>query len=207
MRERYVEQLIAGQADDAQRLVAEALRVAPTEAVYEELIAGALHEVGRRWEAGEVSVAEEHLATGICEIVLPDMAVRLPRAPRRLRTAIVACVPGELHAIGSRFVADFLEAAGWDVLHLGAMTPADSLAEMVVARGAEVVALSATTPGRTIAIEDACRRLRALPRPPLIALGGQAFPTEDEALRAGGDIFVRSPDALVAALAARYPGR
>jgi methanogenic corrinoid protein MtbC1 len=207
LRERYVEQLIAGEAGQAQRVVAEALRVVPVGTVYHALLAEGLYEVGRRWARGDVSVAEEHLATGICEVILPDLAYRLPRVPRCRRTAIVACVPGELHALGSRIVADFLEAAGWDVLHLGALTPAGALAELVVARQAEVVALSATTPERIPEVEEVCRRLRSLPSRPLIAEGGQAFTGEAEALRIGGDVFVRSPEALVAALRERFPAR
>jgi MerR family transcriptional regulator, light-induced transcriptional regulator len=175
--------------------------------VYHALLAEGLYEVGRRWARGDVSVAEEHLATGICEVILPDLAYRLPRVPRRRRTVIVACVPGELHALGSRIVADFLEAAGWDVLHLGALTPAGALAELVVARQAEVAALSATTPERIPEVEEVCRRLRSLPRRPLVAVGGQAFTGEAEALRIGGDVFVRSPEALVAALHERFPER
>ena len=158
LRERYVELLIAGEARGAHAVVAEALRAAPVEAVYRELVTEALHEVGDRWERGEVSVAEEHLATGICETSLPDLAERLPRRPRCHRIAIVACVPWELHALGARIVSDFLEAGGWDVLHLGALVPASVLAQLVVARNADVVALSATTARSLAELRD---RLRA----------------------------------------------
>jgi MerR family transcriptional regulator, light-induced transcriptional regulator len=205
LRERYVDQLIAGDAADAQRLIGEALRVVPVATVYHALLAESLYEIGRRWARGEVTVAEEHLATGICEVILPDLAVRLPRSPRFRRTVIVACAPGELHALGSRIVADFLEAAGWDILHLGALTPADALAELVVARGADVVAMSATTSERLPEAEQACARLRQLPFSPLIVAGGQAFAGEREALGIGADVFVRSPEALCSALAERFP--
>jgi methanogenic corrinoid protein MtbC1 len=206
LRDRYVEQLIAGEAREAQRLVAEALQLAPATAVYHGLLSEALYEVGRRWECGQVTVAEEHLATGISEAVLPQVAFRLPREPRRRRTAIVACVPGEQHAVGSRVVGDFLEAAGWDVLHLGALTPAGDLAQLVVARNAQAVALSATTPDRLHEVEKVLERLRALPRAPFVAVGGQAFGTASAVTSLGdGAVFVRTPEALVGALAERFP--
>lgn len=204
LRERCVEQLIAGDAASTQRIVNEALRVVPVPTVYHALLAESLYEVGRRWACGELTVAEEHLATGICETILPDLAVRLPRGPRCRRTAIVACAPGELHTLGSRIVADFVEASGWDVLHLGGLTPPGALAELVVARSADVVGLSATMSDRLAEVADVCARLSALAYPPVIAVGGQAFAGEREAQGAGADVFVRSPEALVAALAERF---
>jgi MerR family transcriptional regulator, light-induced transcriptional regulator len=206
LRERYVDQLIAGEAREAQRIVAHALHLAPASAVYHGLLSEALYEVGRRWELGAVTVAEEHLATGISETVLPQVAFHLPRSPRCRRTAIVACVPGELHAIGSRVVGDFLEAAGWDVLCLGARTPAGALCELVVARHAEVVALSASTTDRLVELDEVLTRLESLPRAPFVAVGGQAFATAraTHGVRDGA-VFVRTPEALVAALGERFP--
>jgi len=206
LRDRYVEQLIAGEAREAQRIVAEALHLAPASAVYHGLLSEALYEVGRRWELGAVTVAEEHLATGISETVLPQVAFHLPRVPRRRRTAIVACVPGELHAIGSRVVGDFLEAAGWDVLCLGALTPAGDLCELVVARNVQAVALSASMPERLSEVDEVLAHLRTLPRPPFVAVGGQAFATAraTNGVRDGA-LFARTPEALVTALAERFP--
>ena len=42
------------------------------------------------------------------------------RPPKDGRLAIVSGTPDELHALGTRMVADFLEADGWEVLLLGA---------------------------------------------------------------------------------------
>jgi methanogenic corrinoid protein MtbC1 len=206
LRERYVEHLIAGAAREAQRIVAKALRLAPAAAVYHVLVDEALYEVGRRWETGEVSVAEEHVATGISEVVLPQVAFHLPRAPRRRRTAIVACAPDELHAVGSRVVSDFMDAAGWDVLHAGALTPAGALCELVVSQGADVVALSASMTERLPEINAVLARIESLPHAPFVAVGGQAFATAaaTTSLHDGAQ-FVRTPEALVATLDARFP--
>jgi MerR family transcriptional regulator, light-induced transcriptional regulator len=205
LRERFVERLIAGDAQAAQQVVADALDVAPVAAVYREVLTEALYEVGRRWQRGDVGVAEEHLATGICEVVLPDLAARLPRLPRRRRTAVAACVPGELHAVGSRIVGDVLDAAGWDVLHLGAFMPTGGLVEIVVARNVDVVALSAAGERRLPELEEAAARLRALPRPPLVALGGLAVSGQPEGERADVAVVSHSPEALVELLAERFP--
>jgi len=204
LHERFVERLIAGDALAARRLVAVALAHAPAALVYEQLITRSLHEIGRRWRSGEVGVAHEHLATGICERILPLLAARLPRRARRGRLAVVACAPWELHALGSRIVADFLDAGGWDVLHLGALVPANVLAELALARRADVVALSATTARSGMELQDVCRRLNRLTWAPLVAVGGQALGADDLPPLTDATL-VRTPEALVALLAERFP--
>ncbi|KAB7669363.1 B12-binding domain-containing protein [Bacillus sp. B1-b2] len=41
--------------------------------IYDELITTALREIGYMWQRNEISVAEEHLATGVCEVLLSDI--------------------------------------------------------------------------------------------------------------------------------------
>ncbi len=57
---------------------------------------------------------------------------------------LAAWVEGELHDVGARMVADFFEMDGWDTTCLGANTPGDALIEALRARGATLVAISAT---------------------------------------------------------------
>jgi methylmalonyl-CoA mutase cobalamin-binding domain/chain len=64
--------------------------------------------------------------------------------PRNGRTAVVACVGGELHDLGARMVADFLEIDGWDTLYLGANTPPESIAQMAHQNHADLLCISAT---------------------------------------------------------------
>jgi methanogenic corrinoid protein MtbC1 len=208
VRARYVAALLDGNAIDARAQIAEALTLLPAEEVYLRLVGPALHIVGEEWERARASIAEEHLATSVSEIVLADLAERLEREPRRNHTAVVACGPGELHAVGSRVVADFLDADGWDVLHLGAMTPGQALAELVVARNAAVVAISVALPTRIPEVAETTRLLRALPFAPVVALGGQAFGGRAElALRAGADVVAASPPELVGRLGERFARR
>jgi methanogenic corrinoid protein MtbC1 len=204
VRHRYVEALLAGDTIAARGLVDESLRLVDVAGVYLRVVQPALYEVGVRWEEARIGVGDEHVATSVSEVVLADLAGRLPQRARRKLTALVACGPGELHAVGSRVVADFLDADGWDVLHLGATTPGGALAELVVARQASLVAVSIALPQRIPEVAGACRRLRALPRPPLIALGGQAFAEPALALRAGADVAASSPTDLVRQLSERF---
>ena len=144
--------------------------------VYLEVLQPALYEIGRRWEEAEISIAQEHLATATTQSLMARLAERLDAGTdRRGRTRLVACAEGELHSLGGRMVADFLDADGWDVLFVGALSPVGALAEMAAERGVDVVALSASLSERLPEVAAAVRALRALDPRPLIAVGGQAF--------------------------------
>jgi methanogenic corrinoid protein MtbC1 len=91
IRARYLELLLDGDARGARATIAEALEVATAATVYFEVVQPALYEVGRLWERAHVSVAQEHLATGVSEVMIGELAGRLPRRTPRARTAIVAC--------------------------------------------------------------------------------------------------------------------
>lgn len=167
-------------------------------------------EIGRLWETAQIGVAQEHLATQITQTVLARLAPSLEDAAAALevsgrrRTAIVAGTPGELHAIGARMVADFLEASGWDVLLLGPDTPLAEIAELATERAPDVVALSTSLSFNLLAAGRVFARLRELESPPLLIAGGRAYEGQaDRALLAGADVFATDPEALLRELALR----
>jgi MerR family transcriptional regulator, light-induced transcriptional regulator len=71
-------------------------------------------------------------------------------------------------------VADFLDADGWDVLFLGALSPSTAVADLARSQAVDVVALSAALPARVPELANAVRVLRALEPAPVIAVGGLA---------------------------------
>ena len=114
--------------------------------IYLGVLQPALYEIGRSWAVGDFSVADEHSATAVTQSVLGMLGPRMRTAPKDGRLAVVTGSPEERHALGVQMVADFLEGDGWEVLNLGASTPAQDLARMVDAEQPDVVALSASTP-------------------------------------------------------------
>jgi methylmalonyl-CoA mutase cobalamin-binding domain/chain len=192
LRTRYVDALVAGDLAAAERLIAGS--GADVRTLYLEVLQPALYEIGRRWEEAEISVAQEHLATAATQSLMARLAERLDGGARRDRRVLVACAEGELHSIGVRMVADFLEADGWDVLFVGALSPPSAVADLAAAQGVDVVALSAALAQRVPEIVRAVEALRALATVPVIAVGGQAFGGDaDVALRTGADLY--APDA------------
>jgi MerR family transcriptional regulator, light-induced transcriptional regulator len=68
-----------------------------------------MHEIDNRWESGEVSVAEEHFATGILRGRMLSLARNGGAGSGPL--ALLACPPGEQHDLGSSARARSVRAA------------------------------------------------------------------------------------------------
>lgn len=140
-----------------------------------DLITPALHEIGDRWERGEIGVADEHLASSVCEWLLFSIAGRERRALASDRRVIVGCSAGELHALGALVVSNVLSERGWRVLHLGASTPVDAWAPIVRTRRADVAVLSTTTQAAVAPVPETVRSIREARPACLVVVGGQAY--------------------------------
>ena len=210
LRDAYLDALLGRRTADARDVVDAALQAGMTVAeVYLEVLAPALHDIGHRWAMGDLNVAEEHYATALTQGLLDQLAPRMRVPPTGGRLAIVTSTPGELHALGARMAGDFLEADGWEVLQLGASTPAEDLVELAGREAPDAVALSTSTARSLPAVSDVLRRLRALEPRPLVAVGGQFWTAETSrtARDLGADIVATDPRMLVAALRERVPTR
>jgi len=90
---------------------------------YVNVIAPCLYEVGRLWEEGEISAAQEHLATAIVSRVMSVMYGPFVLGNRTKGKAVMITAPGEEHDLGARMTADLLEMDGWQVDYLDAQSP------------------------------------------------------------------------------------
>ena len=200
--------LLARDSARARRAVEVALEDGvPIPDIYLEVLEPALREVGHRWAMGALNVAEEHYATAVAQSILDGLSRRLTRAPKDGRLAVVTGTPEELHALGARMVADFLEADGWEVIQLGPGAPG--------ARHRRAGRVRAARPGRALdrhrgrdqrRRRGAARAAALDPRPCIVA-GGQFWTAETSpsALEFGADLVMQDPRELVATLHQRIP--
>jgi methanogenic corrinoid protein MtbC1 len=141
----YMDHLLAGRRREAEILIlgeAEAGRRVGD--LYLEVFQPVLHEIGTLWQAGLVSVAQEHYCTAATQFIMSRLYPYIFRAPVQDRVMVGACVSGELHEVGIRMVTDFFEMAGWDTHYLGASMPESDLVAKVKSSRADVLALSVT---------------------------------------------------------------
>jgi MerR family transcriptional regulator, light-induced transcriptional regulator len=159
---RYLDAQLAGDRNEALRIIlakGPEAGVAP-DALYLDVVGAAQRELGRLWQEGRITVADEHQASAISQFVLAHLYAHLDRAPGNGKLVAVACVDGDLHEMGARMASDFLEAAGFDVRYLGADVPTSTLIAHCTRHRPVLVALSATMVAHFAALQRAIRRLR-----------------------------------------------
>lgn len=147
----------------------------PLRDVYLEVVQGALYEIGERWAANQITVADEHLATAVAQSVLAHLYPELPAVAKTRGRIVIAGVEGELHQIGANVVADLLEADGFEVRFLGTNVPPDAVARTVEEWKADALGVSMTMLHhlpRLRTLLDRLRRHAGPPRP--VVLGGAA---------------------------------
>ena len=178
----YLKAQLTGARDEALRVVLEdgLARGLSIKELELGVLSAAQREIGRLWQENQVSVAEEHLATSVTQLVMSHLYRHLPRESHNGKVALVACVEGELHDMGGRFGADFLEMAGFEVRFLGANVPTKSLLAMVERDRPDVVGLSAAMSFHLPALRAAIDGVRAL--------RGQEYP-----IIVGGHVVAWSP--------------
>ncbi len=205
LMENYVRCLVTPDASGARLLIEDSLLAGVSaETIYLEVIDPAMREIGRLWESAQVSVAQEHLATQITQAVIATLGLALSGTTTvgRGRLAVVACSPGERHALGGQMVADFLESQGWTALALGPDTPITDLVGFARAQRAELVALSTALSRNLLSVTRTCGLLRRLDPAPMVVVGGQAYGGDAQrAAAVGADAFADSPVVLLELLA------
>ncbi|HET7734980.1 MAG TPA: cobalamin-dependent protein [Nocardioidaceae bacterium] len=126
--EEYEAAVAAGRTARAVAVVDELLSGGTSAtAVLLEVIGEVQRRVGQRWLVGEWSVAQEHAATSIAAAAAQSVVRRLETAPADRGTVVLACPEREWHALPALLTSGVLREAGWEVLLLGASTPASRL--------------------------------------------------------------------------------
>jgi diguanylate cyclase (GGDEF)-like protein len=162
--------------------------------VYEEVIAPALWKVGELWEAGAISVADEHLATAMTYRIMVGLyASTLGTDPRGGRV-LLAGVEGEQHVVGLRMAADVLEIAGYEAAYLGADVPIADLLRTLEQMKPDLLAISATMPFSAEPLRRTVAAVReAHPELPIV-VGGQGAKLHEADERT---VFVADLDQLL----------
>jgi MerR family transcriptional regulator, light-induced transcriptional regulator len=175
----------------AQTLIDGLLARTTIDALLSEIVIPYLHELGERWESGEVSIAQEHFASNLLRGRLLGLARGWGRGagPR----ALLACPEGERHDLGLIAFGLALRERGWRIDYLGSDTPLASIAETAEAIGPDLLVLSAVAP-------EPLADLGSLPRAQRVAVAGPGARGSDAELVLTGDP-VAEADRVTALLA------
>ena len=169
------------------------------EAIYLDLLAPAVCQLGVMWEDdladfGQVTIATDRLRQVIRTYsVVPRNVLGQPHPTKR---ALLVPAPGDQHSFGLAMVAEFFGRAGW---HLWTGVPASTaeLLDVVRADWFAVVGFSVSTASRLDGLSEAIRKIRRLSR------------NRHVGVLVGGPVFLEHPEmvAMVGADATAADGR
>lgn len=173
---------------------------APMEALFADLVQPALYEIGRRWEEGRITAAQEHLASALVARLLAslDAGTAAPDGP----VVVVTTAPTETHEFGAIMVADLLRQAGWDVRFLGSQLPVNEIVHFLRMVKPDLIACSVTLEIHLPSLRELTdvlsgdSQLAGVP----VLVGGQAFRSGDRTWKtAGADALARDAREVVEA--------
>jgi MerR family transcriptional regulator, light-induced transcriptional regulator len=142
------------------------------ETVLQEVVLPYLHRLGERWEAGEVSVAQEHFASNLLRGRLLGLAQGWGQGQGPLAT--LACVPGEHHELGLLVFGVALRRRGWRITYLGTDSPISAVADIARSLAPAVVVLLSINPDNFL---DHAREIKELAKQvPVMIAGTGATP-------------------------------
>jgi DNA-binding transcriptional MerR regulator/methylmalonyl-CoA mutase cobalamin-binding subunit len=154
------------------RSLGEALMALGSAGFHRHIARPLLEEVGARWQDGRLSVAEEHLVSGMLRNLLAGL-IR-GRGPAGAPRVLLATPSGERHEFGLLLTSLTFVDAGVGVLYLGVDIPAGEIVEAGRRSGVRVVGLGFVNGDiRQSLLAEARRVERALPAEVELWLGGR----------------------------------
>jgi methanogenic corrinoid protein MtbC1 len=145
---QHLEQTLAAlkelNATESQRLLASQLSALGPVRFAVDFALPLVHEIGERWAAGRMSVASEHLASGLLRSMLGSALQ--PNALSLMGPRIVFATPtGERHELGLQMAALTAMGAGAAPIYLATELPVEELLAAVERTKASALALSLVT--------------------------------------------------------------
>lgn len=147
-------------------------RTSSVEAVLQGLVVETQRRVGALWAGGRWTVADEHAATAINEVVAHRLGLHL-QARGEAPLLLVSCVEREWHALPALVVTLVLRSRGWDAELLGANTSRDELVQRILDDGPRAVLLSASLGSSLMRARRHVAAVRGTGTP--VVVGGLAF--------------------------------
>ena len=161
--------LLASDSTALAAAIDQTLALYPLEEALYEVIVPFLRWLGAGWESGELSVAQEHLAS---EIVRGHLESQLVYARGDVRgVAVLACAPSERHDLGLLMLAALMRGDGWQVAYLGAYTPLPDAFRLAHTIAARLLCISVTMPESAETFAQAIEQLET-PNGTELVIGG-----------------------------------
>ncbi len=187
--------LVVGSEEQAANLLIKAfLNGTDLVRIFDDLISPAMRQIGELWVKGELTVAQEHLATRAAHAAVNKLRNTLPVPKITGELAFCCALEGDFHELPTHLSQIVLENSGWEVMNFGANTPLYSLAEEVNYHSPEAVCISVSFLGDLDRLARDYKQFRdqvtKLKIP--VILGGRIFDNDDIRRRFPAELYPES---------------
>jgi MerR family transcriptional regulator, light-induced transcriptional regulator len=160
-------------------------------ALADEVLCPAMRRVGDLWHQGELSVAQEHVATRAALEALQALRASLHAREAHGRRAVCCAAEEDFHELPVQVAALTLEALGWEVVNLGTSTPFYALAEATERFAPLLICVASTV---LDGLDRAAREYAGVRRTAgrfgaRVVLGGAGFSDEDVRRRLPAELY------------------
>jgi methanogenic corrinoid protein MtbC1 len=132
VQKAFFDSIIAGNESESSEILLRALLSGiAVSTILDQVVARSMHKIGDLWSQGELTIAQEHIATRMVSTAIEKFRASLPEPLPTQKRAICFSFEGDFHELSPRLAHVALESAGWDVRNLGASMPIYSLVEEV----------------------------------------------------------------------------
>lgn len=174
--------LLDGKSDEAfAQIMALYDKGIPVATIYQNYITEAMRLVGQMWEADQISVADEHLATATCDYVLARFhsVIPKPKLTSSSKKAMFFCVEKEQHSLGMKMAANLFEQSGWNVRLMGANLPLMYAKEAAERFAPQVIGVSLTIIHHLDQLKEYITVLEQIQSEPHILVGSRLLSSYD----------------------------
>lgn len=170
--------------------------------IYQSIFEPTLKAVGELWLQGRLSIAEEHVISGLIErLIISISESNKPVSVQDKPFKAAFMLPGaEQHEIPLKITTEIFKNAGWKVYYIGKSIPLYSLETFLESHQIDVLVISITLKDHLNSSESLIRSIRRmnLSHNPLIIVGGSAIENDEMAVnQLGADFYISSLQGLM----------
>jgi MerR family transcriptional regulator, light-induced transcriptional regulator len=162
--------------------------------VIDETLCSAMRRIGELWSMGDLTIAQEHLATRAASVAIHKLRSIIPVPTLSGEIAICCAFEGDFHELSILLAQVVLESQGWEVMNFGCNTPLYALIDEVHHHVPDLICISATVLNDTdrAARDYSDFRSKTIKYKIPVVMGGKALGTERVSRKFPADLHASS---------------
>ncbi|MDA0591659.1 MAG: B12-binding domain-containing protein, partial [Planctomycetota bacterium] len=130
--ERITSALVTGEESVVRQVVFDLLLAGHTvTAIFDDVLAPVMHQIGEKWACGEAAVYQERRACEICMRLLHELRSTTASIEAAAPTAIGGTIENDIYTIPATMAEVVLRSVGWVATEIGTNLPFDTMRKAI----------------------------------------------------------------------------